>query len=378
MTVILIHDDTYRSPDLRREVPLDIGDAFLYVERDGERHVQVPSLEAPRLAKLGRYVVHVFEEYGYDRLLADGMSRFDALDELARRAVRALGVTRAVVPARFPVRLADVLRADGVELRVDHDLFADRRRTKNAAELRGIRRAQRAAEAGNDAARALMRRATPGPGGLEVDGLPLTCELIKAAIAQALAAHPVTGIVYTVAHGAQAAIPHDRGTGQLQTGETVVIDLGVRDNESACHADMTRTYVVGDVPEGVAAWFALVKEALDRSMAEIRPGASGRAPFAAACDVFEPAGYATRRTAPPGTALDTGFTHALGHGVGLQIHEPPSLSTASRDTLRAGDVVTVEPGLYRPGVGGLRLEDLVLVTSDGAENLTRYPYDLQP
>jgi Xaa-Pro aminopeptidase len=141
---------------------------------------------------------------------------------------------------------------------------------------------------------------------------------------------------------------------------------------------MTRTFVVGDVPDELAEWHRLVKESLDASLAALREGASCKAVFDLSCEGFEAAGYTTPRTKEPGKPLDEGFISGLGHGVGLEVHEQPVFSRTSRESLLAGDVVTVEPGLYRPGFGGLRLEDVVLVTADGYENLTRYPYDLEP
>ena len=141
---------------------------------------------------------------------------------------------------------------------------------------------------------------------------------------------------------------------------------------------MTRTFVVGDVPEDVREWHRLCKEALDRAISEIKDGADGRAIFDGTCEIFEAAGEPTQRTKEQGKALADGFFHALGHGVGLEVHEQPGLGLASKLPLMAGDVVTVEPGCYRAGYGGVRLEDLVLVTADGAENLTHYPYELEP
>ena len=168
------------------------------------------------------------------------------------------------------------------------------------------------------------------------------------------------------------------GSGPIAPGVPVVVALWPRDNASFVYCDMTRTFVVGEVPDRVREWHRLCKEALDRAIAEIRPGADGKEINAVACDVFEAAGESTQRTKSPGEPLSEGFFHGLGHGVGLEVHEQPGLGIVADKTLVAGDVVTVEPGCYRQGYGGVRLEDLVLVTDDGAENLTDYPYDLEP
>jgi Xaa-Pro aminopeptidase len=167
------------------------------------------------------------------------------------------------------------------------------------------------------------------------------------------------------------------GSGAIQDGEPIVIDLWPRDVRTACFADMTRTYVVGEASAEIVRYHTLCKEALDRSLAAVRPGVAGAEVFALVCDLFHEAGQPTLLTKKAGEILEDGFYHGLGHGVGLEVHEEPSLS---RDpgTIVAGDVVTLEPGLYRHGYGGVRLEDLVLVTEDGAENLTDYPYELEP
>jgi Xaa-Pro aminopeptidase len=157
-----------------------------------------------------------------------------------------------------------------------------------------------------------------------------------------------------------------------------VIDLWPRDDASACSADMTRTFVVGDVPDAVADWHRLCKQALDRALTDIRPGVTARSIYDGACDIFEAAGYPTQRTKPAGEPLQDGFYHSLGHGIGLEVHEQPLLGMSGHEQLVAGEVLAVEPGLYRHGFGGCRLEDLVLVTDDGAENLTSFPYDLAP
>jgi Xaa-Pro aminopeptidase len=378
MPDVLIYADTVRSPELRHEVPMSVGDPFLYVERDGTRHIVISSMEIPLVAALGGYELHPLEEFGLDELRRSGKPSAEILDEIVVRAVESLGVESAVVPATFPLLVADRLRAAGVELEPEHEVFDRRRRVKSGAELAGIRRAQTAAEAGMAVARGLLGRAHPNGDGLEVDGEPLTSELLRVAIRRTVAEHGATSDVLVVAHGPQAAIGHHLGEGTLRAGEPVVIDLWPRDDASACSADMTRTFVVGDVPDEIADWHRHCKDALDHALARIRPGVTARSVFDASCEIFEAGGYATQRTKVDGEPLTDGFVHSLGHGVGLEVHEEPLLGMAGHDELVAGDVIAVEPGLYRAGFGGLRLEDLVLVTEDGAENLTRFPYELEP
>ncbi len=378
MPDVLIYADTFRSPELRQEVPLGIPDPFLYLEKNGVRHIQIGSMEIPRLSELGLFELHPGEEYGSDELVRSGLSYRAVKAEVVVRAVKAIGVTKAVVPETFPLWFADRLRSEGVELTVDAELFDGRRRVKTAAQLAGMRRAQRAAEAGMDTVRDLLRRAAANGGGLVLDGEPLTVERVKSAMSQTFAAHGTTSDDFIVAPGPQGAVGHDMGSGPIRAGVPIVVDIWPRDNESFVFCDMTRTFVVGDVPDDVREWHRLCKEALDRAISEIRDGADGRAIFDGTCEIFEAAGEPTQRTKELGKTLADGFFHGLGHGVGLEVHEEPGMGLASKAPLQAGDVVTVEPGCYRQGYGGVRLEDLVLVTASGAENLTQYPYDLEP
>jgi Xaa-Pro aminopeptidase len=375
---VLIYADSFRSPDMRHAVPLGVPDPFLFVEENGNRHVFVSSMEATRLRELGLFEVHPHEELGMDELIASGLDSTEVAAQLALRAVGGLGLKRASVPGNFPVWLADRLRADGVELDVDQELFDDRRRAKTEAQLAGMRRAQRAAEAAMDACRELLRRAEIRGDELLLEGEPVTVERVKADMSVAFAAHDTTADEYIVAPGAQGAVGHDMGSGPIRPHSPLVVDIFPRDNASAVYTDMTRTFVVGDVPDEVREWHRLCKEALDTAIAEIRAGVEARAVFDGTCDIFEAAGEPTQRTKQPGEALGDGFFHGLGHGVGLEVHEEPSMGRLANKRLVAGDVVTVEPGLYRAGYGGVRLEDIVLVTEDGAEVLTDYPYELEP
>ena len=376
---VLIYADTERSATLRHEIPLAIGDPFLYVEADGRRVVLTNSLERDRLARAVPDVELVLgDELGLDDLVAEGMPRHEIDLELAARLCRRVDLRTAVVPPELPVVLADRLRADGIELRPDHAAFEARRRAKNDAELAGVRRAQVAAEAGMAACAALLREARAEGGELRRDGAPLLAEEVRAAIRDACAAHGAVAPSDTiVARSDLFPGGHDPGHGPLAPDVPITVDLWPRDEESGCHADMTRTFVVGEPTAEVVAMHELSMETLRRSVAAARPGVTGRALYDIACDVFEAAGHPTQRTKAPGQPLTEGFYFSLGHGVGLEVHEAPGLGRTGTEPLVPGDVIAVEPGTSRGGEAA-RVEDLVLITEDGSETLTDFPYGLTP
>lgn len=378
MADILIYGDTVRDAVLRHEVPLAVPDAFLYAERDGRRYAVVPALEAPRVRELPGIEVLTYEDVGYDELIAQGVEREELYLGLAANACRRLGIERATVPPAFPLELADHLRSQGIELAADRRPFAARRRVKTEVELAGIRRAQRAAEAAMDAVREALRDARTDGEALALGGELLTCELVKRRVRDVLNERDMVADDLIVSHGAQTAIGHEAGFGPIRAGEPIVVDLWPKDRETGCYSDMTRTFVVGDPPDELVEYHRRCREALELALGLIKPGAEARSVYLAVCELFEQHGYPTGRTKRAGEVLEEGFYHGLGHGVGLEVHEEPGLGRADSGSLLAGDVVTVEPGLYRPGLGGCRLEDIVLVTEAGAENLTEYPYDLTP
>jgi Xaa-Pro aminopeptidase len=359
------------SADLFHAIPLDIIDPFLYAELDDRRFAVNGVLERDRIEALGLgiEVIDPFE-LGMDELLNAGVGFLEAEIEVDLRACRQIGLEHAVVPPDFPVAWADRLREEYMELRVDADTFDLRRRHKTAAQLAGIRRAQVAADAAMRSAAALVREVPDG----------LTCEQVRAEMQRVCAEHdaelPETAIV---AHGAQSASGHDEGSGPIERGGIVLIDIWPRDNASRCWADMTRTFIAGGEapPAELQEYWELTRASLEAVTAAIRPGAVCRDLHGLSCEPFEAAGKPTVRTKEQGTSLAEGFYHGLGHGVGLEVHERPNLGR-SDERLIAGDVVTVEPGCYRPGFGGVRLEDLLLVTEDGCEVLTDFPYDLSP
>ena len=281
------------------------------------------------------------------------------------------------MPSTFPLLVADHLRANGIEVTADREQFVRRRRVKNEAELAGIRRAQRAAEAAMDAARELLRSAERQNGSLLLDGEQLTCERLKLAVEQAFTANGAFADEFIVSHGAQTAVGHDMGSGPILPDEPICLDLFPRDRDSGCFADMTRVFVVGEPSDELLEWHKLCKEALDRSAAAAKPGSP--APTCSRSPATSSRSTATRRCArsSPARCSRTASTTRSATGSGSRCTRSRR-SAARPGELVAGDVIAVEPGLYRHGIGGCRLEDLVLVTENGPEVLTDYPYDLEP
>ena len=381
MATILLYGDTVRYPALRHELPLEIIDPLLLAIREdgGGTAILTSSLESARIAEERPDAELVLlDEVGFYELLGEGVQRDEAELEAVLRAVRRWGIEQAIVPPDLPVAVADKLRGAGVAIDVATKAGAARRRATTAAERAGIRRAQRAAERGMAAGRALIKGATAADGLLQHDGRPLTAEAVREAVraecaAAGAPAPPDIMVVSLFAGGG-----HDPGSGPLPAGKPIEIDLWPRDEASGCWADMTRTFVgAGEVTEEVAKLRDIAREALEAAREAARPGVTGRALYDAACDVVERHGYPTQRTRKPGETLDHGFYFGLGHGVGLEVHEPPGLGLSGHDELVAGDVVAIEPGIEGiEGIGGVRFEDLLLITEDGSETLTDYPYDL--
>ncbi len=366
---LLMFGDTERSPDLFAAVPAGIGDPFAYVETAGRRIALIGTLDHQTIAASDPGIELLDPvSYGMKELILEGIPRLDAQLEACRRLLDALGVDAARVPWGFPVALADVLRAGGIAVTVDATAFGARRRVKSPLQLAGIRRAQHAADTAMGVGAELVHACAPG----------LTAEAVRAAMQEAAAAlRTVLPDDAIVAVNGQGASGHDSGSGPIAPGDVVLIDIWPQDRASRCWADMTRTFMAGGVAPvaELAEYWSLSKAALDAVTAQVRAGAHGRALHDTASAVFEAAGKATQRTAPGDVPLREGFFHGLGHGIGFEIHESPGLGLAG-DELVVGDVVAVEPGCYRTGFGGVRLEDLLLVTADGCEVLTQFPYEL--
>ncbi|UIO99016.1 Xaa-Pro peptidase family protein [Halobaculum sp. CBA1158] len=356
----------------------DAPDPFLTAYTGDELAVLVSGLEYGR-AKTESHADTVVRLSAYDYA-----ERAAEADEASAKAsvyadfLADLGVESALVPERFPVGVADGLREAGVAVDVDRDDTVETlRAVKTDEEVDAVRRAQAANEAAMAAAEALIADADVADDGTlvhDVDGeeTPLTSERVSEEIEVTLLRHGCALDETIVACGADAADPHDRGSGPLAAGEPIIVDIFPREKSSKYHSDMTRTFSKGEPDGTVREWFDLTETALSAALAAVEPGATGADVHAAACEVYEDAGHPTLRSDPD---TETGFIHSTGHGVGLDVHEQPGLNPRGGE-LEPGHVITVEPGLYDPDVGGVRIEDIVVVTEDGYENLTEFPVEL--
>ncbi|QLD87547.1 aminopeptidase P family protein [Natronomonas salina] len=361
------------APDQRYLSGFTAPDPFVTLYT-GEVHLLVSALEYGRAKRNAR---------------ADGVERHSDYDHRAKveeygptegghRTLAAFldahDVESVSAPTDFPLGTADGLRDLGVEVRADHDgVVGDIRATKTDEEVEHVRAAQKANESAMARAEELLAAATVDDGTLVHDGEALTAERVKQEIEIELLRHGCALDETIVACGADAADPHDRGSGPLSADQAIIVDIFPRSKETGYYADMTRTFCVGEPSETIAEWYDLTLEAQTAALDAIAAGVSGSEVHGAVCDVYEDAGQPTLRA---DETTETGFIHTTGHGVGLDIHESPRLSEQDNE-LRAGHVVTVEPGLYDPNVGGVRIEDLVVVTEDGYENLTDYEKSLR-
>jgi Xaa-Pro aminopeptidase len=339
-------------------------------DADGGTHLLVSALEYGRARKESRADT-VERDSAYDaQELAAEHGPQEGGDRVAAAFCRAHGAESVAMPERAPLGPADGLRVQGVEVVVDREETVERvRAVKTEAEIDHVREAQRANERAMARAEQLLREATVEDGVLHHDGEALTSERVKTAIEVELLEHGCALDETIVACGADGADPHDRGSGPLRADEPVIVDIFPRSKATGYYADMTRTFCVGEPSDRVREWYDLTLEAQRAALDAIEAGALGSEVHGAVCDVYEAAGEPTLRAEE---STETGFIHTTGHGVGLDIHEYPRLSTQENE-LEAGMVVTVEPGLYDPAVGGVRIEDLVVVREDGVENLTDYP-----
>ncbi|MEY7848472.1 M24 family metallopeptidase [Natrarchaeobius sp. A-rgal3] len=368
-------DDDATDSDQRYVSGFTAPDPYQTVVTDDGVHLLVSGLEYGRAsAEANADSVTRLAAYDYQELAAEH-GRYGAKIRALEAFLADHGVESVAVPRSFPAGTADGLRERGLAVTVEpQGIVEGIRATKTEWEIERIATTQRANEAAMAAAEGLIAEADVDDGLLVHGGEPLTSERVTEEIEVTLLRHGCGLDETIVACGADGADPHDRGSGPLRADELIVIDIFPRDKESGYFGDMTRTFARGDPGEEARRRYEVTERAFEAALETVEAGVTGADVHDAACDVIEEAGYETLRSDP---SAETGFIHSTGHGVGLDIHEEPSISPAGGE-LEAGHVITIEPGIYDPAVGGVRIEDLVVVTEDGYENLTEYPVALEP
>ncbi|TVR49444.1 MAG: aminopeptidase P family protein [Puniceicoccaceae bacterium] len=365
----LLYADTVRSSDQAWFSGFRVPDAFISLEHRGTKRAWLNALEYGRALKESAFdevlPLEKLQEAARRRTKQDFPGAAEVIFTLARE----LGLKGCRIPTEFPAGIALVLKQKGLRLEVVPDPFFPQRLIKTEAEAAAIAAGNRISTRGFRAAEDLLRRATIKGRRLRVDGRPLTSERVRKVIQAACLEAGGIALDTIVAGGDQACDPHCTGSGPLRPGELIIIDIFPKSLSTGFHGDMTRTYVKGRPSEAQKALVAAVAEAQKLALSRIRAGVDGARVHQAVCAFFEQHGYATRH----GDKGSEGFFHGTGHGLGLDVHEPPRVSRM-RSLLPAGTVVTVEPGLYYPGLGGCRIEDVVQVTKQGPKMLSRHPY----
>jgi Xaa-Pro aminopeptidase len=377
---VLFYADGYKFPDVYHVTRFLAPDPIIALEQNGEVAIVANSLEEGRARKQSRArEVFNIDDFGAKELAKTATSREELDAGVIDRFLDSRGVRRVAVGTYFPLGMAERLRSAGIELVVDRDL-GERRRAKRPDEIAALEATQRATEdAWAKGVEALERATVRKDGTLEWGGEPFTAERLRAVVESRLLELGCVSEGAIIAPGRQAADPHMIGSGPLHAGEAIVMDIFPQDKATRYWADMTRTVSKGQPPAEITKLYEITRRAQDAGIKALRPGITGREVHELVEDVIWEAGYDTLR---PGQQRSKnggpprGFIHGTGHGVGLEIHELPTVGRAGTKPLLPGDVVTVEPGIYLPELGGVRLEDMLVITETGSRNLTRAPRQL--
>jgi Xaa-Pro aminopeptidase len=348
-------------------------DSFIYMEIKGERLLVMSDLEMDR----ARAQASVDRVLSYSELEQKAKSqgiKDPTTVDIVHVVLKEFNIRRLSVPANFPFIHATRLQELGYSLKPKRDPFYEQRVVKTADEIRHIEAAQRATEEAVAAAFETVRRSTIERGWLHLDGEILTSERIKKLINVKLMERDCIAQHTIVAGGEQACDPHNEGSGPLSADRSIIFDVFPRSATSRYFADMSRTIVRGAPAPELKRLYQTVKDAQEEAIGKVKDGADGMKIHQGICARFDKAGYKTGLV----NGRMQGYFHGTGHGVGLDIHEAPRISRTG-SLLQEGHVVTVEPGLYYPGLGAVRIEDMVLVTKDGCRNLTEFPkiFELQ-
>jgi Xaa-Pro aminopeptidase len=360
--------DTYvvyansRDADMRYLTHFTTSDPFVYFRKRGEKGtIIISQMEVGRASREGTTAIMTRAEAGLPEILKKEKDPYRATALM----IAGLAGKKILVPPNFPIALANAV---GVfcSVTVDKCTVLSMRAKKTRPEIRCLKNVQNVTQVAMAHAVTLIRRASVRKGILYLDEKPLTSEYIKYVMHCVLLEHGCNAEDTIVSCGDDTATPHMTGTGPLRADQPILIDLFPVHEKSGYYADMSRTVVKGEPSGDILEMYTALREAKQLAVSRIKSGISGAELHQLVVDFFKDRGYGN----------DTqGFVHNLGHGVGLQIHELPTVGPSGK-TLETGNVITIEPGLYYPGIGGVRLEDIGAVTKTGFDNFTSFSEDL--
>jgi Xaa-Pro aminopeptidase len=351
-----------RDADMRYMTHFTTSDPFVFFKKPKEKGVIIVSqMEIGRASREATAAVITRTQAGLPDILKTEKDPYRATAKMIAGQVG----KKILVPPDFPIALANTL-SEYCTILVDKGTVRLMRAKKSKNEILLMKNVQRATEKAMDLAVSLIKKASVKKGTLYVNKKPLTAEYIKFSMHRLLLQHRCSAVDTIVSCGEETAIPHMTGTGQLKAGVPIVIDLFPVEEISGYYADMTRTVAKGEPSTEILEMYNALREAKRLGISRVKSGVSGADIHQDVVDFFKDKGYESNLR---------GFVHNLGHGVGLQVHELPTVGPAGK-ALASGNVITIEPGLYYPGIGGVRLEDIGVVTKKGFENFTVFPEEL--
>ncbi len=366
--LIVAPSDT--DADMLYATRIFIGDPFIFLQQNGKRTLVLSDLEIDRAkknAKADEFVM--FSQL--EREVQGKAKKAPPYEKVLAHFLTKRGVRRAKVPANFPLGFANEIKRKGIALETSDGLFWPAREKKTAEEIRLLERALRITETGMKRGMEILKASKLGAGKkLKWSGKTLTSEILRAEIDSAILRAGGVPTNTIVAGGDQACDPHERGFGPLQANSLIILDIFPRDAKTGYWGDMTRTVVRGRASEQQRELWEAVKAGQALALKRIKAGVDGMSIHKAITELFDRRGFPTEVR----NGRRVGFFHGTGHGLGLEIHEYPRLQKV---TLKAGQCLTVEPGLYYPGVGGARIEDVVIVEKDGCRILSKFPKQLE-
>jgi Xaa-Pro aminopeptidase len=366
--LIVAPSDT--DADMLYATRIFIGDPFIFLEQNGRRTLVLSDLEIDRAKKNATADEFVMLSE-LEREVQGEAKAAPPYEKVLTHFLTRRGVKRAIVPANFGLGYANEIKRRGISLETTNGLFWPEREKKTEDEIRKISRALRITETGMKRAMEVLKASKPGAGKkLKWSGKTLTSEILRAEIDSAILRAGGTPTTTIVAGGDQACDPHERGFGPLFADSLIILDIFPRDAKSGYWGDMTRTVVRGRASGEQRKLWGTVKAGQALALKRIKAGVDGMSIHQAIQQLFRERGFPTEVR----DGRRVGFFHGTGHGLGLEIHEYPRLQKV---TLKTGQCLTVEPGLYYPGVGGVRIEDVIIVERDGCRILSKFPKQLE-